>query len=574
MSENDINRTTNLVYDEFDRLYQAKLSRLTSGLTPAGIIQTYVSWLTQLSLCPGRLMELGHYPIRHLGELIKELAKSEGLSCAYDPRFKSEKWCKWPWRFYAECFRFHERFWELATTNISGLSPKYERAISFIARQRLDALSPNNFLWTNPELVEVTIQSGGANLVRGFTNALEDFRRKLAEEPPVGMENFKVGENLATTPGKVIFRNDLIELIQYTPQTKKVYKEPILILPAWIMKYYILDLSPHNSLVKWLVSQGYTVFMVSWKNPDSRDRNKSMDTYVRDGALAALDVVSSVIPDTKIHLTGYCLGGTLAIITAAYMASQKDKRLKSLTLFAAQGDFTEAGEITLFVNYSEVAYLKNMMWSQGYLDTKQMSGAFHMIRSNDLIWSRMVWEYLMGERRPLFDLMAWNADTTRMPYKMHSEYLERLVLKNELATGRYKVMGKTVAPENITLSVFAVGTEKDHVAPWTSVHKIHFMTTGDVTFALTSGGHNAGIVSQPDHPRRYYYIDTKIIGDSYKSPSEWLRCATRHEGSWWLAWDKWLKEHNEGDMIPAHKTHGNEIYTPLRDAPGTYVHQR
>lgn len=566
-------KTVSDIYDDIDRLFQSKLARLTLGLTPAGHVELLTAWLAQLSLSPGRLAQLAGFPLHRLQDGLERIGKGE-LSCANDPRFHSEAWCQWPWRYYAERFRFYEEYWDLATKNISGLSPAHERAVSFAARQILDALSPHNFIATNPDLVQKTWESGGQNLLQGAMNAYEDFKRNLAGEPPVGMEQFKIGKNLATAEGSVVFRNELIELIQYAPQTKETYKEPILILPAWIMKYYILDLSPQNSLVKWLVAQGHTVFMVSWKNPGSEDRDKDMDDYVRDGALAAMDAVSSIMPEEKIHLTGYCLGGTLAMITAALMAHDGDARLKSLTLFAAQGDFTEAGEIMIFVNHSEVAYLKNMMWAQGYLDTKQMAGAFQMLRSYDLVWSRIVNDYLLGDRKPLFDLMAWNADATRMPYKMHSEYLERLFLNNEFSTGRYTVLGKPIAPENITIPVFAVGTEKDHVAPWVSVHKIHLMAGGEVTFTLTSGGHNAGIVSEPGRKNRYYYTATRKMGSPYQPPEKWLASAKRKDGSWWEAWEAWLCAKNGGTKAAAAKQPGNKQYKPLGNAPGTYVHQR
>ena len=571
--KNSNEKTVSDIYDDIDRLFQSKLARLTLGLTPAGHVELLTAWLAQLSLSPGRIAQLAGFPLHRLQDGLERIGKGE-LSCASDPRFCSEVWCQWPWRYYAERFRFYEEYWDLATKDISGLSPAHERAISFAARQILDALSPHNFIATNPDLAQKTWESGGQNLLQGAMNAYEDFKRNLAGEPPVGMEQFKIGENLATAEGSVVFRNELIELIQYAPQTKEVYKEPILILPAWIMKYYILDLSPHNSLVKWLVAQGHTVFMVSWKNPGSEDRDKGMDDYVRDGALAAIDAVSSIVPEEKIHLTGYCLGGTLAMITASLMAHDGDDRLKSLTLFAAQGDFTEAGEIMLFVSHSEVAYLKNMMWAQGYLDTKQMAGAFQMLRSYDLIWSRIVNDYLLGNRKPLFDLMAWNADATRMPYKMHSEYLERLFLNNEFSTGRYTVLGKPVAPQNITIPVFAVGTEKDHVAPWVSVHKVHLMVNGEVTFALTSGGNNAGIVSEPGHEGRYYHIATRKAGLTYLPPEKWRESAKRKDGSWWEAWNTWLCAKNGGAKSAAAKQPGNKQYKPLGNAPGTYVHQR
>lgn len=561
------------VYDDIDRLFQSKLARLTLGLTPAGMAEVFTSWLAQLAISPGRLAQLATYPQYHLHEALARLGRGE-LSCADDPRFHAEAWSHWPWRFYAEYFRFQEEFWNLATKDISGLSPANERAVSFAVRQFLDALSPHNFILTNPELAQKTCASGGRNLIQGAANAFEDFKRNLAGDPPVGMEQFKVGETLAATPGSVVYRNDLIELIQYTPQTKEVYKEPVLIVPAWIMKYYILDLSSHNSLVRWLVEQGHTVFMVSWKNPTSEDRDKGMDDYVRDGALAAIAAVSSIVPGEKIHLTGYCLGGTLAMITAALMAHDGDHRLKSLTLFAAQGDFTEAGELSLFISHSEVEYLKNMMWAKGYLDTKQMAGAFQMLRSYDLIWSRMVNDYLLGDRKPLFDLMAWNADATRMPYRMHSEYLERLFLHNEFASGRYTVLGTPVAAENITIPVFAVGTEKDHVAPWVSAHKIHLMAGGDITFALGGGGHNAGIVSEPGHKGRYYHIATRKAGSPYLSPKKWLAASERREGSWWEAWEAWLVQRNGAAKTPAPGKAGNKDYKPLGPAPGTYVHQQ
>ena len=562
-----------VVYDAMDRLYQSRLARLTFGLSPAGISQVVTSWLTQLALSPGRLAQLGSFPARRGYDALERLSKGE-LSCAADPRFRSDLWCHYPWRYYAEHFRFEEEYWELATQGIGGLSPEHARVLAFAARQMLDAFSPNNFIATNPELAQKTVESAGQNLVQGAMNAYEDIRRNIAGEPPVGMERFEVGKNVATTPGSVVFRNDLIELIQYRPTTTAVYKEPVLILPAWIMKYYILDLSPHNSLVQWLVAQGHTVFMVSWKNPTGADRDKGMDDYVRDGALAALDVVTDLFPESTIHLAGYCLGGTLAMITAAYLAREQDTRLKSLTLLAAQGDFTEAGEIMLFVSHSEIAYLKNMMWAQGYLDTKQMAGAFQMLRSYDLVWSRMVHDYLMGDRQPLFDLMAWNADATRMPYKMHSEYLEHLFLNNDFAHGHYTVLGKPVAPENITIPVFAVGTEKDHVAPWVSVYKVHLMVSGEVTFALTSGGHNAGIVSEPGHEGRYYHLATRSAGSPYAPAEQWLETAPRHEGSWWEAWEQSLGEQSTPRRAPAPKTLGSRRHKPLTAAPGTFVFQR
>lgn len=559
--------------DELDEFFQMKLSRMTCGLSPVSLIQMYATWISQLSLCPGKVASLAAFPSVKLVSRPFQVCDEKDPDCAADSRFSSESWNLWPWNMYVQAFHDMEEFWDLATKEIPGMPPHTEQAVSFVARQILDAHAPSNYMLTNPELLFETASNGGSNLLQGAMNAVEDFERNINGQPPMGMENFKPGEHLAITKGKVVFKNDLMELIQYDPVTAKVQKEPVLILPAWIMKYYILDLSPHNSLVKWLMEQGHQVFIVSWKNPGSEDRNKGMDDYVRDGALAAINAVSSITQNAPIHLTGYCLGGTLAMIVAAYMAHEKDHCLKTLSLFAAQGDFTEAGEMMVFVTPGEVDYLKKMMKGQGYLDTKQMAGAFQMLRSYDLIWSRMVKEYMMGQRSELFDIMAWNADATRMPYKMHSEYLERLFLNNEFANGHYSVLGTAIAPENITIPVFAVGTEKDHVAPWKSAYKIHLMAGGEVTFVLTSGGHNAGIVSEPGHQGRRYSMETKKMDSTYESPDEWLENATNCEGSWWTAWDQWLKKRMDKEEIDAPKKLGNDKFKPLYDAPGKYVHQ-
>jgi polyhydroxyalkanoate synthase len=343
------------------------------------------------------------------------------------------------------------------------------------------------------------------------------------------------------------------------------------------MKYYILDLSPQNSLVKWLLEQGHTVFIMSWHNPDGEDRDMGMDDYYRLGAMAAIDAVSTIIPNTKIHLTGYCLGGTLALITAAAMAGSGDDRLKTLTLLAAQGDFTEAGEITLFLREGQVKFLDKMMWSQGYLDSGQMAGAFKMLHAYELLWSKIVSEYLMGQRQKMIDLMVWNADATRMPYKMHSEYLEKLFLHNDFVEGRLMIEGKPVVAENIKIPVFAVGTEKDHVVPWRSAYKIHWMVNTSVTFVLTNSGHNAGIVSEPGHRGRYYRILERKPGDAYLDPATWLtRSELNQSKSWWSAWSNWIVEHSSPDRVKPPSILGTEgpEYRPVGDAPGTYIFEK
>jgi polyhydroxyalkanoate synthase len=307
------------------------------------------------------------------------------------------------------------------------------------------------------------------------------------------------------------------------------------------MKYYILDLSPHNSLIKYLVDQGHSVFCISWKNPGAEDRDLGMDDYLELGFHAALNAVNAIIPGRKVHAAGYCLGGTLLSIANAGMARDGDHRLASVTLFAAQTDFTEPGELALFIDDSQISILEAQMAQKGYLTAGQMAGAFQLLRSNDLLWSRSMNEYLLGEREPMSDLMAWNADATRMPARMHGQYLRHLFLNDDLSEGRYLVHGKPVSLGDIRTPLFCVGTETDHIAPWRSVYKLHYMTQAEITFVLASGGHNAGIVSEPGHPRRRYRICTSLSGDSYMAPDDWMNATPIKEGSWWPEWIIWLK---------------------------------
>jgi polyhydroxyalkanoate synthase len=326
--------------------------------------------------------------------------------------------------------------------------------------------------------------------------------------------------------------------------------------------------------VNYLVGRGHTVFMISWHNPGEDDRDLGMDDYLRLGVLAALDAVGAIVPDQRIHTAGYCLGGTLLAIAAAYLARRRDERLRSLTLLAAQTDFTEAGELSLFIDDSELDYLDDIMWHQGYLQTRQMAGAFQLLRSSDLVWSRIVNDYLLGKRQPLSDLMAWNADATRMPYRMHSEYLRRLFLKNDLFEGRYRVDDRPVVLADIRAPMFVVSTEADHVAPWKSVYKINLVAGADVTFVLTSGGHNAGIVSEPGHRGRRFRIARRTNGDPYLAPDDWVAATPARDGSWWHAWADWLAAASSGRTAPPSLGAPDQGYAPLDAAPGRYVLER
>ncbi len=535
--------------DNFDRSLRALLAPATGGLSPAALMLAFSDWALHLAVSPGRRAQLVEDAYRDALRVANYAAHCLTTARApwnlitpqpQDRRFSNAGWAMPPFNLAAQSFLLMERWWHSAATGVRGVARQNEAIVEFTLRQLLDTLSPSNFAFTNPAVIEQTLQSGGENFVYGLQNWLGDLMRLSVGRGIDDAENFVVGKQVAISPGKIVFRNDLIELIQYTPTTAQVRPEPILIVPAWIMKYYILDLTPRDSLVKFLTDQGFTVFMISWRNPTSKDRNLSLEDYRTLGVHAALDTVNAIMPGRKVHATGYCLGGTLLAIEAAALSRDGDDRLKSVTLLAAQTDFSEAGELSLFINESQVAFLEDMMWERGVLETSQMAGAFQILRSNDLIWSRIVRDYLMGGREPLNDLMSWNADATRMPYHMHSEYLRHLFLDNDLAEGRYFVGGKALALSDIRTPIFAVGTEWDHVAPWKSTHKIHFQSDAEVTYVLTTGGHNAGIVSPLSEDGRHYHVQSKPADTAYIGPDEWRKGAPRVAGSWWPEWSKWL----------------------------------
>ena len=564
---------------ELDKAFSAVLARMTAGISPAALSMAYLDWACHLAAAPQRQMENVHNAwqmARQLAERSLHLADPNRSPWDLikpqpnDHRFSKPQWAMQPFNLLAQSFLLGEDWWHKATTGIRGVDPANEAVVDFSLRQLLDMFAPSNFAATNPEVIEKTFQSGGENLVFGWQNWLADLMQVLHPGRPPGNAEFVVGRTVATRPGKVVLRNRLVELIQYAPTTEKVRPEPVLVVPAWIMKYYILDLSAHNSLVRYLTDQGFTVFMISWRNPGAADRDLAFDDYRSLGVMSALDTIGRIVPNTQVHATGYCLGGTLLSITAAAMARDGDDRLKTITLFAAQTDFTEAGELTLFINESQVAFLEDMMWERGYLDTTQMAGAFQLLRSNDLIWSRVSRDYLLGERASPSDLMAWNADATRLPYRMHSEYLRRLFLNNDLAEGRYRVEGKPVSLSDIHKPMFVVGTLRDHVAPWKSTYKIHYEVDADVTFVLASGGHNAGIVAPTDEQGHSHQVRTKAADAPYLGPDEWLSIAPRVEGSWWPTWIEWLKQQSGTLREPPQL--GTEGASDLPDAPGDYVH--
>jgi polyhydroxyalkanoate synthase len=577
--------------DDIDRAFRAALGKLTGGLSPTAYLTAWTDWATQLAASPGRAWEMQQDAARRALDTWTFAARAatgqpasptEGLD-APQKAFEGAAWQQYPFNVWARAFQNNAAVAKSLAKDVDGLKPYHAELVDFTVQQWLEALSPQNFLTTNPELIELTRAEGGENLKRGVQYYVEDTARAMRGAGPVGVEGFEVGKSVAVTPGKVVFRNALIELLQYSPVTPDVHAEPVLIVPAWIMKYYILDLSPKNSLVKYLVDQGHTVFMVSWKNPEAGDRDFGMDDYVTLGFKAAVDAVDAIVngsaesnaaaPRRKIHATGYCIGGTLTAIGAATLARENDDRLASVTMFAAQTDFSEPGELSLFINPSQLAMLEAQMAQAGVLESRQMGGAFQMLRPRDLIWQPMINSYLKGQRDPMIDLMAWNADGTRMPYRMHTEYLYRLYLDNELSTGRFPVFGQPLRMSDVRIPMFVVGTETDHVAPWKSVYKVeNLVRSDDFTFLLTSGGHNAGIVSGPVHPKRKHRVRTRRLADRHLSPKEWFDTTPAQAGSWWPTWQKWLAEHSSGRVAPP--SLGGPGYAPLGNAPGDYVRMK
>ena len=564
---------------DIERQLRAQLAAVTGGMAPDDYLNAWWEWYLNVATQSPRQVQLAHSAYEKILDSWQFFARAASGAPTppghQDLGFGNAAWNVWPFNAYARTYANWAAWWQQALEPPTP-DAKLSRA-SFAGRLLLEAASPANFLYTNPELLNQTAAESGQNLLRGLKNWLEDAQRVAAggRHAP-GTEEFAVGRDVAITPGKVVFRNRLIELLQYAPQTSTVYAQPILITPAWIMKYYILDLSPRNSLVHYLVEKGHTVFMISWKNPDAaQDRELGLDDYVRLGFLAALAAVRRIVPRHKVHAVGYCIGGTLLSIATAEMGAAAQKSLASLTLLAAQTDFSEPGELSVFITPSQIAMLEAMMSKSGVLESERMGAAFALLRSRDLLWTPAVDQYVRGERPKLNDLMAWNADGTRMPCRMHSEYLEGLYLKNELALGTFTAGGKRVNLANVRLPTFVVGTETDHVAPWRSVYKVRDLTrSSDYTFLLTSGGHNAGIVSGPVHPRRRHRMLTWKNATTTLGADEWLKRAPLFEGSWWPAWQRWLVEHSGSrqvrSRVPA--AHGAAGAVALADAPGSYVH--
>ncbi len=488
-----------------------------------------------------------------------------------DRRFRDQAWSdNTLFDFIKQSYLLTARWLQGAVGHVEGLDERTARKVDFYTRQFVDAIAPSNFVLTNPEVLRATIESRGENLANGLKNLLDDLERgkgRLA----ISMTDsaaFKIGENVAATPGKIIYQNDLMQLIQYAPTTQTVKRRPLLIIPPWINKFYILDLRPRNSFIGWAVAQGHTVFVISWVNPDERLAAKTFEDYMRVGPLAALDAMEQATGERAANVIGYCLGGTLLAATLAYMAAKRDARVKSATYFVTMVDFTEAGELSVFIDEEQLKALEQRMSKKGYLDGSEMHTTFNMLRANDLIWSFVVNNYLLGKSPFPFDLLYWNADSTRMPAAMHSFYLRNMYQQNLLVKpGGITLAGVPIDLRKVKVPAFLLSTREDHIAPWRSTYAATQIYAGPVKFVLSASGHIAGVVNPPGSKYGHYEND--------KNPAtadEWLAGATQHEGSWWPVWEKWVARHAGGE-VPA-RTPGDGNLRPIEDAPGSYVKVR
>ena len=487
-----------------------------------------------------------------------------------DRRFKHDDWQNnFLYDYIKQSYLITAKHLHESLAGVQGLDAQTAKKVDFYTRQYIDALAPTNFLMTNPEAVRETLASGGQNLVKGFANLLEDLTRGNGAGLKVKMTDeqaFSIGRNVAMTPGKVVFQNDLMQLLQYSPTTEQVYRTPLLIMPPWINKYYILDLREKNSFVKWAVEQGHTVFVISWVNPGSAFAGKTFEDYLNDGPLAALNAIERATGEKEANVIGFCLGGTLLATALGVLAAKGEKRVKSATFFATLIDFQRAGELEVFVDEQQVEALEKRMKERGYLEGSEMATTFNMLRANDLIWSFVVNNYLLGRDPFPFDLLYWNSDSTRMPAAMHSYYLRNMYLRNLLAQPGGLVLNETpIDLMQVDLPIYFVSTIEDHIAPWKSTYAGARLFPGPVRFVLGGSGHIAGIVTPPAANKYGYWTNEKLAPDS----DAWLAKADQHPGSWWNDWAQWIARQN-ADKVPA-RVPGSGKLKALEDAPGSYV---
>ena len=529
---------------------------------PAKIIQAQSElWQSYAKLWEGTAKRVQGEAVEPLVEPAKD-----------DRRFKDKAWTEEAlFDVIKQSYLLTSNWVQSTVRDVDGLDDKTSEKIEFYTRQFVDAMSPTNFASTNPKVLKATLDSKGENLVQGLDHLLNDLEKGKGELriSMTDQNAFTLGENIAASKGKVIYQNDLMQLLQFDPSTDKVFKRPLLIVPPWINKFYILDLQPKNSFIKWATDQGHTVFVISWINPDEKLSHKKFDDYLLEGPLSAIDAITKATGEKSINIIGYCIGGTLTVATLAYMADKGDKRIHSATLFTTMVDFEDPGELGVFIDEEQLDRLDEHMAKQGYLDGSQMAQVFNMLRDNDLIWSFVINNYLMGREPMAFDLLYWNSDSTRMPPMMHSVYLRQMYLENKLVQpGGIKLDGVPIDVRNIDVPIYQVSTKDDHIAPWKSTYQATQLYKGPVRFVLSASGHIAGIINPPAAKKYCHWINAKLP----ETPDEWFADAVSHEGSWWTDWQKWVKKH--GGAKIAKRLPGDGKLKPLEDAPGSYVKMR
>ncbi len=509
-----------------------------------------------------------HTANKMMGQNAEPLVKPE----TDDRRFLDSDWEANPvFDFIKQSYLMTSKWMIDSVRETDGLDDETARKVDFYTRQFVDAMAPTNFAMTNPEVLRETVDSKGQNLINGLSNLLDDLERGDGQLKIKHVEEdaFEIGVTVATSPGKVVFQNELFQLLQFSPLTKKVRKTPLLIVPPWINKYYILDLREKNSFIKWATEQGHTVFVVSWVNPDARLGTKTFEDYMLDGPVAAVGAACNAAGSDKVNIIGYCIGGTMTAAALAYMAEKGDDRVASATFFTTMVDFEEPGELGVFIDEEQLASLEDKMGERGYLEGSGMASTFSMLRANDLIWSFVINNYLLGKEPFPFDLLFWNADSTRMPAVMHSYYLRKMYQENALVKpGALELGGVKIDLRKIKVPVYILSTKEDHIAPWKSTFAATQIYSGNTKFVLASSGHIAGVVNPPVSDRYSYRTNAKKA----KTPAVWLEGATEHKGSWWPDWDKWVKKF-AGTQVAAREP-GKGKFKAIEDAPGSYVKVR
>ncbi len=575
-----VTRTMSEVAERGQRIVADFLKRQSeqgAEVDPLNIGSAFMEMTTRLMRDPARLMQaqIGLWQDyltlwqntarRILGEPVSPVIAEDPR----DRRFKDDAWRENEvFDFIRQSYLLSARFFQNVVTGVEGLDPKAAQKVDFYTRQFVDAMSPSNFLLTNPEVLRKTAETGGENLLKGLSHLLADLERgkgqlriRMTDD-----SKFRIGENIAVTPGKVVYQNDLMQLVQYAPATETVLKRPLVIFPPWINKFYILDLRPRNSFVRWAVEQGHTVFMVSWVNPDEQLAQKGFDDYMKEGIYDALDAIEKATGEREVNAIGYCLGGTLLATTLAHMAAIGDDRVKTATYFVTMTDFEEAGELGVFIDEEQLKALEEKMSRRGFLEGAEMASTFNMLRANDLIWSFVVNNYLLGQEPFPFDLLYWNDDSTRMPARMHSFYLRRMYQQNDLVKpGGIELLGEPIDLRRITVPSYLISTREDHIAPWKSTYRATQIYQGPVRFVLAASGHIAGVVNPPDSGKYSHWINESLPPD----PEAWFRGATELAGSWWPDWHRWVSAHGP-DRVPARIPGGGRL-NAIEDAPGSYV---